>query len=104
MSTFTQRIYLTWLAGHGGLGASRRAGYGAQPHAERREGYPTGQAKQPETCRAPGSSWLRPAAGVTSRKGSQRAKDAASRPEKQPAGVPATSPLFLHQPEKSSGR
>ena len=77
------------------------SGYGAQPHAERREGYPSGQADQPETCHRPPSTWPIPARQAGSRKGSQRAEDAAPRPEKPAAGVPTASP-FLHKPEKSS--
>lgn len=102
MSRFTDCVYRTWLAGHGG-GQGRRAGYGAQPHAERREGYPTGQPQQPESC--PGRTTTRRAGlpGSVTRPGSQRAKDAASRPEKPAVGMPAASP-FLHQPEKPSGR
>lgn len=94
MSALTDRIYREWLA--------RRSGYGASPHAERREGYPTGQAQPQDTCHRPITTWRHPASQATSRDGSQRAKDAASRPEKQPAGV-QTAPLFLHKLEKSSG-
>ena len=74
MSSFTDRLYRAWLGG-----------YGAQPHAKRREGYPSGQAKPPETCHRPYSTWRSSAGQVTTRDGSQRAKDAASRPEKQDA-------------------
>lgn len=89
------------LAGHRSV-KGRRSGDGALPHAERREGYPTGQAQQQDTGHAPVTTWRHSAGQATSRDGLQRAKDAASRPEKQSAGVPTASP-FLHKLEKSSG-
>jgi cell wall assembly regulator SMI1 len=102
VSHFTDKLYRAWLVGHG-AGQGRRSGYGAQPHAERREGYPTGQTQQPETCHRPRTTWRHPASQATTREGSQRAKDAASRPEKPAVGVPAASP-FLPLQEKSSGK
>lgn len=101
MSAFTDKIYRSWLSSR--QAPSGRSGYGAAPHAERREGYPTGQANQPDTCHRPITTWRHPASPAGARDGSQRAEDAASRPEQQSAGVPTVSP-FLHKPEKSSGQ
>ncbi len=104
MSSFTDRLYATWLSANG-CHQSRR-GYGAQPHAseaKRREGYPTGQTVPPETQTParPARPWR--VKGAPSRNGSPRANDAASRPEKPAAGLPAASP-FLPEAEKSSAK
>lgn len=104
MSRFTDKAYRSWLARFGSEGPRRRSGYGAEPHAERREGYPTGQTHSQETVRGRTSTWPHPAGQASSRLGSQRAKDAASRPEKPAVGIPAAPALFLHQPEKSSAK
>lgn len=104
MSAFTDNAYRTWLARFGSVSSGRRSGYGAEPHAERREGYPTGQTHPQETVRGRTSTCLHPASQASSRPGSQRAKDAASRPEKPAVGIPAAPALFLHQPEKSSAK
>lgn len=101
MSAFTDKIYRAWLNHQAPSG---RSGYGAHaPHDERREGYPTGQANQPDSCCRPRTTWRHPASSAGSRERSPRANDAASRPEKQAVGVPTASP-FLHQPEKSSAQ
>lgn len=81
-----------------------RRGYGGIPHgseAKRREGYPSGQTVPPETTRSmrPARPWS--ATVATSRTGSSRANDAASRPEK-PAVQGISPALFLPASEKSS--
>lgn len=48
MSAFTDRLYASWLKTQH-RGPSGRAGYGAPPHAGRREGYPNGQTTPPDT-------------------------------------------------------
>lgn len=74
----------------------RASGYGAQPHgseARRREGYPTDHSKQSESANATGRAWPMPVKDATPRKGSQCAKDATSRPEKQVFTTPR-APFF----------
>jgi hypothetical protein len=90
MSAFTDRLYLTWLAGNG-CKVSR--GYGARPHGQRREGYPSGQTVPPVTPRQQPPARPMPVKVATSRSGSPRANDAASRPEK-PAVLPSAAPFF----------
>lgn len=100
MSAFTDRLYASWLKTQH-RGPSGRSGYGAAPHAERREGYPTGQTNPPESCSRPRTTWRYPACSAGTRDGSPRASDAAPRPERQAVGLPAASP-FLPEAEKSS--
>lgn len=100
MSAFTDRLYSSWLrAQH--RAPSGRSGYGAQPHAGRREGYPNGQTDTQDTCQRPRTTWRFPASAAGSRDGSPRANDAAPRPERPAAGLPAAAP-FLPELEKSS--
>lgn len=103
MSTFTDRLYLTWLDANR-RGGCLRPGYGARPHvseAKRREGYPSGQPSPHRSCGQSRPARPMPATDATSRTGSQRANDAASRPEKQ-AVLASQRALFLPALEKSS--
>lgn len=67
----------------------------------RREGYPNGQVKPIKANPVGRSTGAAQVRGVVSRHGSQRAKDAASRPEK-PEVQTLSSALFLLGAEKSS--
>ena len=99
MSRLTDRLYLSWLRSNGCTQARR--GYGAQPHGQRREGYPTGQINSFEAANVRTQSEARRLTGCHSRDGSPRANDAASRPEK-PEVQNVSSALFLPGAEKSS--
>ena len=103
MTTFTDRIYLTWLHVNR-RGGGPRPGYGARPHvseAKRREGYPSGQLSPRPRCGQSRPARPMPATDATSRTGSLRANDAASRPEKQDV-LASQCALFLPALEKSS--
>ena len=92
MSALTDRIYRTWLASNGSRG------YGAPPHeseAKRRGGVtdrPT--AVQKFERRATGPCGVVAFCVATSRTGSQRANDAASRPEKPAVQSLPHSPFY----------
>lgn len=104
MSAFTGLLWGVVKLRCNRRGGGPRSGYGARPHvseAKRREGYPTGQT----TLRSNSLS-MRPTLPTTtkhatSRNGSPRASDAASRPEKL-AALTAASAIFLPASEKSS--
>jgi hypothetical protein len=103
MNAFTDRLYWTWLHCHQ-RGGAPRPGYGALPHvseATRREGYPTGQRLPHRGYGPMRPARPMPAVGSASRDGSQRATDAASRPDK-PAVLASQRALFLPALEKSS--
>lgn len=99
MSAFTDGLYTSWLRSNGCQRG--RLGHGAQPHGGRLEGYPTNQTTRADTSSARRTTWRCPVKSVPSRDGSQRAKDAASCPEK-PAVQTPPSALFLPGAEKSS--
>jgi len=100
MSAFTERLYLTWL-GSNGCTQTRRGYGGYRPHVKRREGYPIGQLLPRPSSGQSRPARPMPATDATSRTGSLRATDAASRPEKQ-AVLPSQRALFLPALEKSS--
>jgi len=100
MSAFTDRLYLTWL-GSNGCTQTRRGYGGYRSHVKRREGYPTGQPSPRPGCGRLRPARPMPATDATSRDGSQRANDAASRPDK-PDVLASQCALFLPALEKSS--
>ena len=107
ISAATRKRYARWLAFNRPTVAARRSslseakpprgsvvrpalGYGALPHGQRLEGYPTDQATYSETASGGTESEAMGLHGCHSRAGSLRAIDAASRP-----GQPAPAPPFL---------
>lgn len=76
----------------------RCLGFGAPPQDKRREGYPSGQATSRARVHSLLTTAQHPASGATSRVGSLRANDAASRPDHKTT----QSALFLPGAEKSS--
>ena len=96
MSAFTDRLYLTWLAGNG---CTVSRGYGARPHDRRREGYPIGQPVPHRGCGQSRPARPMPTTLDSSRTGSPRANDAASRPDKPAALHPAAS--LFYPPRKN---
>jgi hypothetical protein len=72
-------------------------GYGAQPHGERREGYPSDQTTPAERQTCGRTTWRIRASGTASRDGLQRANDAASRPEKQDVQSLPCRPFFTRR-------
>ncbi len=92
MSSFTDRLYMTWLNSNGCQ--KSRSGYGAEPHGKRRAGYPLDQRTLPKTHRPMRSTRPMRDVGATSRDVSLRATDAAPRHEKQDVQNNAL-PFFL---------
>ena len=78
-------------------------GYGAQPHGDRREGYPTGLQPASGSTPVSGPAGCLPGVGAASRCRSLRATDAALRPEKTAVQGPQIAP-FLVEDEKSSAK
>lgn len=105
MSSFTDRLYSTWV-NNNCTDRTRRgcSGYGAEPHgseAKRREGYPTG-LRRPGLANASTHTARRwPTTAASARPPAGECRGPGSCPEKQAAGVP-TVPPFLPEPEKSS--
>jgi len=80
MKTSVPKRYQRWAS-------FRPAGYGAQPHGYRLEGYPTDHANPSGTATAePQGAY--PSQPSHSRDGSLRAMDAASRPENMSPFLP----------------
>lgn len=77
--------------------ANMGRGYGAQPHGERREGYPNDQATPAERQTCARTTWRICTSAAASREGLQRANDAASRPEKQDVQKPSVRPFFTRR-------
>jgi hypothetical protein len=76
--------------------ANTGRGYGAQPHGERREGYPSDQAI-PANGQYMALSWRIRTSAAASRDGSQCAKDATSRPEKPDVKSLPACPFFTRR-------
>lgn len=78
MKTAVKKRYARWLSFTPSKGAT---GYGAAPHGDRLEGYPTSQTTPSGTASDTPSRGSIPVESSPSRDGSPCAKDAASRPE-----------------------
>jgi len=77
--------------------ATASRGYGAQPHGERREGYPNDQTTPAKRQASVPSSWRIRTSAAASRDGLPRAKDAASRPEKPEVQTRFDRPFFTRR-------
>lgn len=71
-------------------------GYGAQPHGQRREGYPSDQTT-PANGQCVAVSWRIRTSAAASRDGLQCAKDATSRPEKPDVLSLSERPFFTRR-------
>lgn len=83
MNSNLHKRYGKWLTFKGSNAVGVRiSGYGAAPHGQRLEGYPTDQAHASETAPVTPCTGPNPVKGATPRDGSPRANDAATRPKK----------------------
>lgn len=99
MSTFTDRLYSSWLGINGRT--PRLPGYGAQPHgseAKRREGYPTGQPTPAKTHPSPHNPGSPPATDARTRAQPSCPTDAHSCPEKPVLAVRASALPSISSP------